>query len=759
MYGKFNIKIKSGKATLDRDIFLSKKDKDIVLYFTVDGFPYKFSNGEGIEGASYSQITLEKPNKTRVVLPKTAVDINEIILKVTEDIVDEVVEIGDYNFQIKLFGKDNSEIHLPIIYNQFHVNPIIDYSEDTSSGINQGGIGNSHITIGDSIEIFDANKRYNKTTWHDKDTITAQKMNKIEDALYYSLDNLVVNKLPVNGEISLSLDRYQSVTTDNDLVIKLPSIDFHNEFILYINTLEVIYATFRSAEKDYVYRLARGYYKCRLSYIGTWLVEIIMDNNNIDFDGFASEKDIKDLQDSVKTTLTDFKNNCDKKYADINHTHNNYIEKINETKGLLVKEIDGYKGMITEDGNETRAIRTTKEGLIPYERGISSSLGSEEYRFDKAYVNKADINEVNSVKNVTDRLDVNGDINVSVEGKIDYSVDNSQFEMKKNGEINNSRLALGCIEINGIRIYTGSEFPSDARENDILIKIEGISSGGSTTPSTDKYVISNNLTNVITNNDMTSIEKNKSYSAKLTAYNGYTINSIVVTMGGTNITSTSVANNTINISKVTGNVIITASATLTTTTTVPNPVFELNASNFTSGANKWVDLVGDKSATINGTVQKVNGRVRFNGDKYFLCNVSSLNLNSYTVVAKISVNPTNASVVASGDNIVTLGAGTGNWTDNMACNIMPSSTVYQAIINGDNVTGKVATGEIILVMRCDSTKKQLTLNVGDTKYEGTYTRRASSLRYLYNATNSYSDYEYIKVYDSVLTDSQISNIN
>lgn len=759
MYGKFNMRIKSGKATLDNDIFLSKKDKDVVIYFTIEGFPYKFSNGKGIEGASYSQITLEKPNGTRVALPKTAVDIDEIILKVTEDIVDEVVEVGDYNFQIKLFGEDNSEISLPIIYNQFHVNPIIDYSEDTSSEIDKGGIGSSHITIGDEVDVFDKNKRYNKTTWKDKTTITAQKMNKLEDAMYYALDNLVVNKIPVDGEINLSLDKYQSVSTDNDLIIKLPTINFHNEFILYINTSEVIYATFRSTEKDYAYRLARGYYKCRLSYIGTWLVEIIMDNNNIDFDGFASEKDIKDLQDSVKTTLTEFKSNCDKKYADINHTHNNYIEKIKDTKGLLLKEIDGYKGMITEDGNETRAIRTTKDGIIPYDKGISSNLGNEDYRFDKAYVNKADINEINTIKNVTDRLDVNGDINVSVEGKIDYNVDNSQFEMKKNGEINNSRLALGCIEINGIRIYTGSEFPSDARENDILIKIEGTSSGGSTTPGTNKYVISNNLTNVSTNNSMTSIEENKSYSAKLTAYSGYTINSIIVTMGGTNITSTSVANNTINISKVTGNVTITASATLTTTTTVPNPVFELNASNFTSGANKWVDLVGDKSATINGTVQKVNGRVRFNGDKYFLCNVSSLNLNSYTVVAKILVNPTNASVVSSGDNIVTLGAGTGNWTDNMACNIMSSSTVYQAIINGDSVTGKVATGEIILVMRCDSTKKQLTLNVGDTKYKGAYTTRASSLRYLYNATNSYSDYEYIKVYDSVLTDLQISNIN
>jgi len=765
MYGKFNIKIKSGKAILDRDIFLSKKDKDIVLYFTVEGFPYKFSNGEGIEGASYSQITLEKPDRTKVVLPKTAVDIDEIILKVTENIIDEVVEIGDYNFQIKLFGEDGSEIHLPIIYNQFHVNSIIDYSEDASSEINQGGIGSSHITIGDSIDVFDASKRYNKTVWKDKETITAQKMNKIEDALYYSLDNLVVNKLPVNGEINLSLDKYQSVSTDNDLVIKLPSIDFHNEFILYINTSEVIYVTFRSIEKDYVYRLPKGYYKCRLSYIGTWLVEIIMDNNNIDFDGFASEKDIKDIQDSVKTTLTDFKNNCDKKYADINHKHNNYIEKTNDTKGLLVKELEGYKGMITEDGNETRAIRTTKEGLIPYQQGVNSSLGTQDYRFDKAYVNKIDSNEVDSVKSVTDRLDVNNEINISSEGKVNYNVTKSQFEMKKNGEINNSRLALGNIEINGVRIYVGSEFPSDARVNDILIKIDGSSTGGGsgtgggTTPTVTKYSVTTNLTNVNINSSVTSIEENSYYSVTLTPYNGYEINTITVTMGGVNITSTVLINNKITINKVTGNVVITASASATTVDTTPSPVFELNASNFTSGSSKWMDLIGDKSTTINGTVNKVNGRVRFDGNKFFLCNVSTLNLDSYTLVAKILVNPTGATVPSSGNTVMTLGAGTGNWQDNMACNILSSGTVYYSLVNGENVTGKTATGEITLVMRCDSTKKKLTLNVGGTKYEGNYTNRASTLKYLYNQTNTYIDYEYIKVYDSVLTDSQVANIN
>ena len=758
MYGKFNMRIKSGKATLDNDIFLSKKDKDVVIYFTIEGFPYKFSNGKGIEGASYSQITLEKPNGTRVALPKTAVDIDEIILKVTEDIVDEVVEVGDYNFQIKLFGEDNSEISLPIIYNQFHVNPIIDYSEDTSGEIDKGGIGSSHITIGDEVDVFDENKRYNKTTWRDKTTITAQKMNKLEDAMYYALDNLVVNKLPVDGEINLSLDKYQSVSTDNDLIIKLPTINFHNEFILYINASEVIYVTFRSTEKDYVYRLARGYYKCRLSYIGTWLVEIIMDNNNIDFDGFASEKDIKDLQDSVKTTLTEFKSNCDKKYADINHTHNNYIEKIKDTKGLLLKEIDGYKGMITEDGNETRAIRTTKDGIIPYERGISSGLGTENYRFDKAYVNKADINEINTIKNVTDRLDVNGDINVSVEGKIDYDVSKSQFEMRKNSNINDSRLALGCIEINGIRIYTGSEFPSDARENDILIKIDGTASGDSGT--TTKYTITNNLTNVSTNNSTQTVTAKSSYSATLSPYSGYTMNTITVTMGGVNVTSTTVANNKITISSVTGNVVITANATSTTVTPTVNPTFELNASNFTSNSTSWTDLIGDKKATINGNVQKVNGRVRFDKDKYFVCNVGALNLTDYTMVIKLSVNPTGATIPSSGNNVITLGSGTSTWQDNKICNIITtqSNTTFFTKGKGDNVTGKQATGDTTIILRHNATQKKITLNVGTNKYEGAYTTCASTLKFLYNATNTANDYEYIRIYDSVLTDTQVSTM-
>ena len=93
MFGNFIIQIKNGKANLNKDIFLNKNDKDIVIYFKVNGFPYKFSNNteDSIDGAVYSQITLQKPTGEVILLPKTAVDVDKITLKITEDIINEVI--------------------------------------------------------------------------------------------------------------------------------------------------------------------------------------------------------------------------------------------------------------------------------------------------------------------------------------------------------------------------------------------------------------------------------------------------------------------------------------------------------------------------------------------------------------------------------------------------------------------------------------------------------------------------------------------
>ena len=72
------------------------------------------------------------------------------------------------------------------------------------------------------------------------------------------------------------------------------------------------------------------------------------------------------------------------------------------------------------------------------------------------------------------------------------------------------------------------------------------------------YTITNNLTNVTNSNPATTIEEGSSYTATITAGQGYNISSIVCTMGGVEQV---VANDTIYIASVNGNIVITATAT------------------------------------------------------------------------------------------------------------------------------------------------------------------------------------------------------
>lgn len=75
------------------------------------------------------------------------------------------------------------------------------------------------------------------------------------------------------------------------------------------------------------------------------------------------------------------------------------------------------------------------------------------------------------------------------------------------------------------------------------------------------YTITQNLTNVTSDNSTAEVIEGQSLTVNLTANSGYNMKSIIVTMGGTDITSTAVSGGTISIASVTGNVVITAVAT------------------------------------------------------------------------------------------------------------------------------------------------------------------------------------------------------
>lgn len=85
----------------------------------------------------------------------------------------------------------------------------------------------------------------------------------------------------------------------------------------------------------------------------------------------------------------------------------------------------------------------------------------------------------------------------------------------------------------------------------------------SSLPTFESFTVTQNLTNVTSSFEDTSIDKGANLSALLTADAGYTLDTPSVYMGGTDVTTGSwnASTSTITIPSVTGNVIITATAT------------------------------------------------------------------------------------------------------------------------------------------------------------------------------------------------------
>lgn len=74
------------------------------------------------------------------------------------------------------------------------------------------------------------------------------------------------------------------------------------------------------------------------------------------------------------------------------------------------------------------------------------------------------------------------------------------------------------------------------------------------------YTVTNNLTGCTTSNSAASVDGGSSYAAAITPNSGYSMTSLSVTMGGTDITATAVSGNAITIAEVTGAIVITALA-------------------------------------------------------------------------------------------------------------------------------------------------------------------------------------------------------
>lgn len=175
------------------------------------------------------------------------------------------------------------------------------------------------------------------------------------------------------------------------------------------------------------------------------------------------------------------------------------------------------------------------------------------------------------------------------------------------------------------------------------------------------YSVTNNLTNCISGNNATEVVEGGSYFATISANDGYDLSSIVVTMGGTDITSSAVSGGTISIANVTGNIVITAVATESVVTPsytnlLPLSVDE-NGNDYrgTNGEDGY--KAGYKISTSQGTESVTTGAhvsgfmpITNINDRIRVKNVtlsSAANVNNF-VFYDSSKTKTNATSIANG---------------------------------------------------------------------------------------------------------------
>ena len=151
-------------------------------------------------------------------------------------------------------------------------------------------------------------------------------------------------------------------------------------------------------------------------------------------------------------------------------------------------------------------------------------------------------------------------------------------------EMNEAIANVSILNQNGntpLRIWAGTQQEYDALltyDTNTVYLVEGGS-----IPTVTTYTVTNNLTNVTNSNTSGRIEKNTSYTAILSPSSGYKISTVTVTMGGIDITSTAYSNGHIEISSVTGNIIITATGVVSdnppVTYTITNNLTNVSTSN------------------------------------------------------------------------------------------------------------------------------------------------------------------------------------
>ena len=136
------IKVKRGISSINEPIILYRGDREVEIRFTLkEEAPFMFnkeadSNIIEVSEAAYGQLVIKTPNDLPAIFSEvTPTSEGKIVFKITGEMIDEITEVGNYSFQIRLFNESmNSRVTLPEVNGGIEIREPI-ASEDTASTV------------------------------------------------------------------------------------------------------------------------------------------------------------------------------------------------------------------------------------------------------------------------------------------------------------------------------------------------------------------------------------------------------------------------------------------------------------------------------------------------------------------------------------------------------------------------------------------------------------------------------------------------